>query len=81
VLDAALRAGGCSTDPSDARHMVSACVGASGCSAGRADTRVAALALMARRPMARVHLSGCEKRCGAPGDAEVRVAGEAGWPS
>jgi hypothetical protein len=36
---------------------------------------------MVRRPTARVHLSGCEKRCGAPTDAEVLVAGEEGWPS
>jgi precorrin-3B synthase len=81
TVEADLRAAGCSTDPSDPRHLVSACVGASGCDAGRADTRAAALALMARRPMGRVHLSGCEKRCGAPADADVLVAGEEGWPA
>ena len=80
-VGADLSAAACSTHGSDPRHMVSACAGAGSCAAGRADTRAAALALMARRPLARVHLSGCEKRCGAPSDTSVLVAGEAGWPS
>jgi precorrin-3B synthase len=82
LVTAELHGAGCSTDPLDGWHAVSACAGADGCASGRADT-LAAATLVARcsapdgrRP--RVHLSGCEKRCGAPGDARILVADEAG---
>ena len=78
-----LHAAGCSTDPADERHTVSACVGSHGCAAGRADTLAAATALAARRhpepgPHEPVHLSGCEKGCGAPATGPVLVADAAG---
>jgi precorrin-3B synthase len=66
VLDS-LAGVGFSTDPSDPAHLVSACAGSPGCQASRADTMGAAAELLGG-PMPltrRVHLSGCEKRCGA----------------
>ena len=79
AVTAGLHAAGCSTDPLDGRHTVSACAGSDGCTAARADTLPAA-ALMMRRPpgSGRVHLSGCEKRCGAPAGVRVLVADGAG---
>jgi len=73
---------GCSTDPLDPWPGVSACAGTDGCSSARADTHAAARAVVAdrrattdRRP---VHLSGCDKRCGAPAGARLLVADETG---
>ena len=64
---------------------MSACVGDDGCAAARADTHAAARALVAARrtgagedPGGPVHLSGCEKCCGAPAGARLLVAGEGG---
>jgi precorrin-3B synthase len=80
-----LDAAGCSTDPADPWHHVSACVGDDGCAAARADTHAAARALVAARRSGAgggsdgpVHLSGCEKRCGAPAGGRLLVAGEEG---
>ncbi len=64
---AALARVGFSPDPADPAHLVSACVGLPGCASSRADTGRAARALL-DAPGAltgRIHLSGCEKRCGA----------------
>lgn len=64
---AALAGAGFSPDPADPAHLVSACVGLPGCASSRADTGRAACALL-DAPGAlngRIHLSGCEKRCGA----------------
>ena len=63
----ALEQVGLVTDPDDAWNLVSACVGAPWCTNGRADTRTLAAQLVrAGGPAARTHLSGCERRCGAP---------------
>ncbi len=63
----ALEAVGLVTDPDDAWNLVSACVGAPWCANGRSDTRVLAQQLVrAGGPGVRTHLSGCERRCGAP---------------
>ena len=79
AVTAELHAAGCTTDPLDGRHIVSACVGTDGCASARGDTLAAATALMAGpRTGRRVHLSGCEKRCGAPAGAVVLVADDAG---
>lgn len=62
-----LEAVGLVTEPEDAWSLVSACVGAPWCSSGRADTRALAAQLVAAGgPGRRTHLSGCERRCGAP---------------
>ena len=60
------------TAPDDAWSLVSACVGAPWCSSGRSDTQALAAQLVAAGgPGARTHLSGCERRCGAPAGAHV----------
>lgn len=70
---------GFSADPADPAHLVSACAGLPGCSSARADTLGAARALLhgSSPILSRVHLSGCEKRCGANAD-EVMVADDRG---
>jgi precorrin-3B synthase len=78
-LERALAGRGLTSDPADPRVRVSACVGSQGCASGRADTAVEA----ARRAgqllgESRVHLSACEKGCGAPAGIRHLVADEAG---
>jgi precorrin-3B synthase len=46
--------------------LVSACVGAPHCVRTTLDTRTVAVGLVANRVHERVHVSGCERRCGAP---------------
>lgn len=73
---AALARAGFSADPADPIHLVSACVGLPGCGSSRADTTRAARALL-DAPGAlngRVHLSGCEKCCGASAERVVVAA-------
>ena len=53
------------TTPTDPRALLSACVGSRGCESARADTWAEAERL-AGVGSGRVHLSGCEKVCGAP---------------
>lgn len=66
---ARLAAAGLSVDPDDPWGSVSACTGRPGC----ARSAIATLPLarevvdrLPRRPALPVHLSGCERRCGAP---------------
>jgi precorrin-3B synthase len=78
TVTAGLAAAGFSPDPDDPAQLVSACVGLPGCASSRADTQAAARALLdGAPPTARIHLSGCEKRCGADAD-HVVVADEDG---
>ena len=64
---AALSSAGLVTEPDHAWNQVSACVGSPWCAKGRADTQTLAAALVAAGgPGRRTHLSGCERRCGAP---------------
>jgi precorrin-3B synthase len=46
--------------------LVSACVGAPHCGRTALDTRAAAISLVAAGVSERIHVSGCERRCGAP---------------
>jgi precorrin-3B synthase len=62
-----LVAAGLVTDQASTWSMISACVGAPWCGSSRADTRALAAELAGRSPtLRRTHLSGCERRCGAP---------------
>jgi precorrin-3B synthase len=74
-----LTGAGLSTDPANPAHLVSACAGLPGCGSSRADTLGAARELLGRSTpiTSRVHLSGCEKCCGANADV-VLVADEHG---
>jgi precorrin-3B synthase len=66
---AALETVGLVTEPDHAWSLVSACVGSPWCGKGRSDTQALAAALVAAGgPAGRTHLSGCERRCGAPAE-------------
>ena len=51
--------------------LITACVGAPWCANGRADTQSWARAVAAEGTTVRTHLSGCERRCGAPAAAHL----------
>lgn len=62
-----LSAAGLITDDDSVWTLLSACVGAPWCASGRADTQRWAMDLAASGgDLPRTHLSGCERRCGAP---------------
>jgi precorrin-3B synthase len=65
----------CDDDP---RRLVSACIGSRGCAASLIDTwRVATDLIESAGVSARVHVSGCPKRCGAPAGVRELVASTA----
>jgi precorrin-3B synthase len=72
-----LEALGLLTTPTDPRALLSACVGSRGCESARGDTWAEAERL-ASAGSARVHLSGCEKACGAPQGVTHLIAVEGG---
>lgn len=54
-------------DPDSAWSRLTACVGAPGCTSALIDTRSLAAGLVATgSTLPRVHVSGCDRRCGAP---------------
>lgn len=62
-----LAGAGLVVDEEGAWSQLSACVGAPGCARSRIDTAALAAALVAEVPsLPRAHVSGCERRCGAP---------------
>jgi precorrin-3B synthase len=61
-----LAATGLVTDARSGWALVSACVGAPHCGRTTLDTRAAATSLVAAGVAERIHVSGCERRCGAP---------------
>jgi precorrin-3B synthase len=72
----ALLAAGLVTDPESPWTKITACVGAPGCAKSEINTREVAVELASKKrpPVRRVHVSGCERRCGAPaGDHEELV--------
>jgi precorrin-3B synthase len=63
----ALADAGLVVDDEGAWAQLSACVGAPGCARSRVDTTALAAALVGLDgALPRTHLSGCERRCGAP---------------
>jgi precorrin-3B synthase len=65
-----LVAGGLIDDASSPWSAISACVGAPSCQKSLIDTRTYATTLAeSGRPLPRTHISGCERRCGAPAGA------------
>ncbi|GAA1435542.1 precorrin-3B synthase [Microlunatus lacustris] len=64
---AELTATGLVADPTSPWTAVSACVGAPWCASGRVDTQALVSSVVgAHRHWPRTHVSGCERRCGAP---------------
>jgi precorrin-3B synthase len=61
-----LVAAGLVDDPASGWSAISACVGAPSCGNSLINTRAYATALAESSPLRRVHISGCERRCGAP---------------
>ncbi len=61
-----LAATGLVVDDTSAWTLVTACVGAPWCAKAGADTQQWARRVVAGSPTARTHISGCERRCGAP---------------
>ena len=74
-----LVAAGMVDDPASPWSAISACVGAPACDSSLINTRAYATALIrSGSPMPRTHISGCERRCGAPtGDHRDLVAPDA----
>jgi len=71
-LRSTMESAGLVTEPDHAWNLVSACVGAPWCGNGRADTQTLAAQLVAAGGAGRrTHLSGCERRCGAPVEPHV----------
>lgn len=72
----ALREAGLITDPDNPWALITACVGSPGCAKSLINTRHIAVDRASRKPppTRRIHISGCERRCGAPaGDHEELV--------
>jgi precorrin-3B synthase len=75
-----LAAAGLVTDDASPWTLITACVGAPYCSKGRMETLAAARELAGRpasTPLRRTHLSGCERRCGAPTTDHVELVAHA----
>ncbi len=72
LVDAADEAGqvldrhGFLLDDADPLAQVTACIGRPGCAKALADVRADAAALAQQHPGVRLHLSGCDRRCGHP---------------
>jgi precorrin-3B synthase len=62
-------------DPASPWSKITACVGSPGCTKSLIDTRAVAADLARRAPHRPVHVSGCERRCGAPSIAHDELAG------
>lgn len=78
-LEAGAAALGFAVAAGDPRLAVTACAGAPFCDAAWLQTRPLAALLAGGRGTGggRLHLSGCEKRCAAPEDADLAITGSA----
>ena len=74
-----LIAAGMVDDPASPWSVISACVGAPACNSSLINTRACAMVLaQSGSTVSRTHISGCERRCGAPtGDHRDLVAPDA----
>jgi precorrin-3B synthase len=74
-----LTAAGLVTDDASPWTLITACVGAPYCGKGRMETLAAARELAGRTdagPLRRTHVSGCERRCGAPNTEHVELVAQ-----
>jgi hypothetical protein len=67
----ALAAAGLGVHADSEWYQLSCCTGRPGCASARADVRADARVFL--RPGQRVHVSGCDRRCGRPADTQVDV--------
>lgn len=72
-----LREHGFLLDDADPLALVTACIGKPGCGKALADVRSDAAALAAAHPGVRLHLSGCDRRCGHPTSAHLSAVATA----
>jgi precorrin-3B synthase len=72
---AMLAAAGLVLDAASPWSMITACVGSPGCAKSLIDTRAVAAGLARGSPHRPVHVSGCERRCGAPTIAHDELVG------
>jgi precorrin-3B synthase len=76
-----LVAAGLISDESSPWSAISACVGAPSCRKSFIDTRAYATTLAeSGHPLPRTHISGCERRCGAPAGAHHDLVASAASP-
>jgi precorrin-3B synthase len=74
-----LVAAGFVDDPASPWSAISACVGAPSCQRSLINTRAYATALArSGLPLSRTHISGCERRCGAPAVAHLDLVAPGG---
>ena len=84
VLPAAARhltelvAAGLVDDPASPWSVLSACVGGPSCQKSLINTRAYATALAQSGSLRRTHISGCERRCGAPTEPHQDIVAPAG---
>jgi precorrin-3B synthase len=82
ALLARAHASGLGTDATEPWRHVTACIGSPGCARSHADVRATAIALSTPVPLPAmpVHWVGCERACGTPTGAHLRVqAGPDGY--
>jgi precorrin-3B synthase len=72
---ALLAGAGLVLDAASPWSKITACVGSPGCAKSLIDTRAVAADLARRAPRRAVHVSGCERRCGAPAIAHDELVG------
>lgn len=67
-------------DDADPLAQVTACIGKPGCGKALADVRADAPALAAAHPGVRLHVSGCDRRCGHPTGPHLSAVADASAP-
>lgn len=71
-----LREHGFLLDDADPLAQVTACIGQPGCAKALADVRADAPTLAAAHPGVRLHLAGCERRCGHPTSSHLSAVAD-----
>lgn len=75
-----LREHGFLLDDADPLALVTACIGQPGCGKALADVRADASGLAAAHPGVRLHVSGCDRRCGHPTGPHLSAVADASAP-
>lgn len=75
-----LREHGFLLDDADPLAQVTACIGMPGCGKALADVRADAPGLAASHPGVRLHVSGCDRRCGHPTSSHLSAVADPASP-